>query len=262
MHVQRDPQPGHVPSREWAKTNGLELDPFTVHDLWRTGSTILNELGFNSDWIEKCLAYEDGRSSRGIYNKAEHAVRRRHMPQEWADMVGLGGGEGTHSDADAAIDDDAYDPGLTSTGRCLRCRTSGEGARSSCVESEEVRRASSQASTSYASQTTHRAVMLKRRGNSPRRSILWMVVSATGTIVRDSWRRMARRSGRTAGTKNGPGSPRIVCKAAERWGTEIPGLSSIRFTVSTPFAVEVAMPMARTFFDVLAGVTACASLKQ
>lgn len=72
---------------ERAKTNGLELDPFTAHDLRRTGSTILNELGFNSDWIEKCMAHEDGRSSRDIYNKAEYAVQRRHMLQEWADMV-------------------------------------------------------------------------------------------------------------------------------------------------------------------------------
>jgi integrase len=29
------------------------LSHFTVHDLRRTGSTLLNELGFNSDWIEK-----------------------------------------------------------------------------------------------------------------------------------------------------------------------------------------------------------------
>ena len=58
-----------------------------MHDLRRTGSTILNELGFNSDWIEKCLAHEDGRSSRGVYNKAEYAEQRRHMLQEWADMV-------------------------------------------------------------------------------------------------------------------------------------------------------------------------------
>lgn len=72
---------------ERAKANGLALDPFTVHDLRRTGSTILNELGFNSDWIEKCLAHEDGRSSRGVYNKAEYAEQRRHMLQEWADMI-------------------------------------------------------------------------------------------------------------------------------------------------------------------------------
>ena len=72
---------------ERAKTNSLPLEPFTVHDLRRTGSTILNELGFNSDWIEKCLAHEDGRSSRGVYNKAEYAEQRRHMLQEWADMI-------------------------------------------------------------------------------------------------------------------------------------------------------------------------------
>ena len=72
---------------ERAKKEGLPLEPFTVHDLRRTGSTLLNELGFNSDWIEKCLAHEDGRSSRGIYNKAEYEHQRRHMMQEWADMV-------------------------------------------------------------------------------------------------------------------------------------------------------------------------------
>jgi integrase len=70
-----------------AKQHKQPLEPFTVHDLRRTGSTILNELGFNSDWIEKCLAHEDGRSSRGVYNKAEYADQRRHMLQEWADMI-------------------------------------------------------------------------------------------------------------------------------------------------------------------------------
>jgi integrase len=72
---------------ERAKDQGLPLAPFTVHDLRRTASTLLNELGFNSDWIEKCLAHEDGRSSRGIYNKAEYEVQRRHMMQEWADIL-------------------------------------------------------------------------------------------------------------------------------------------------------------------------------
>lgn len=72
---------------EQAKKEGLPLEPFTVHDLRRTGSTLLNELGFNSDWIEKCLAHEDGRSSRGIYNKAEYEHQRRHMMQEWANLI-------------------------------------------------------------------------------------------------------------------------------------------------------------------------------
>ncbi len=72
---------------ELAEETGLPLEPFTVHDLRRTGSTLLNELGFNRDWIEKSLAHEDRRSSRGVYNKAEYADQRRHMLQEWADMI-------------------------------------------------------------------------------------------------------------------------------------------------------------------------------
>lgn len=74
-------------AHEHAEDAGLPLEPFTVHDLRRTGSTLLNELGFNRDWIEKSLAHEDRRSSRGVYNKAEYADQRRHMMQEWADMI-------------------------------------------------------------------------------------------------------------------------------------------------------------------------------
>ena len=43
-------------------------------------------MGFNSDWIEKCLAHEE-RSSRGVYNKAEFEMQRRHMAQEWSNAV-------------------------------------------------------------------------------------------------------------------------------------------------------------------------------
>jgi integrase len=86
---------------ERARQQGLPLEPFTVHDLRRTASTLLNELGFNSDWIEKCLAHEDGRSSRGVYNKAEYEVQRRHMLQEWANIV------------DAWIKGQKYTPGLS-----------------------------------------------------------------------------------------------------------------------------------------------------
>ncbi|MBR8184518.1 tyrosine-type recombinase/integrase [Burkholderia ambifaria] len=85
---------------ERAKIADLALEPFTVHDLRRTGSTLLNEVGFNRDWIEKCLAHEEGRSSRSIYNKAEYAEQRRHMLQEWADMV------------DAWINEQTYVPKL------------------------------------------------------------------------------------------------------------------------------------------------------
>tara|TARA_A100001391_G_scaffold37386_1_gene20516 strand:+ start:11780 stop:13036 length:1257 start_codon:yes stop_codon:yes gene_type:complete len=70
-----------------AGEQGLQLGHFTVHDLRRTGATLLNELGFNRDWIEKCLAHEEGRSSRGVYNKAEYEKQRRHMLQEWSDLI-------------------------------------------------------------------------------------------------------------------------------------------------------------------------------
>lgn len=51
-----------------------------------TASTLLHEAGFNSDWIEKCLAHEQ-RGVRAVYNKAEYASQRRDMLQQWADMV-------------------------------------------------------------------------------------------------------------------------------------------------------------------------------
>lgn len=68
------------------RARGDEFDSFTVHDLRRTASTQLHEAGFNSDWIEKCLAHEQ-RGVRAVYNKVECAAQRRTMLQGWADMV-------------------------------------------------------------------------------------------------------------------------------------------------------------------------------
>ncbi|MBK9361715.1 MAG: tyrosine-type recombinase/integrase [Rubrivivax sp.] len=65
---------------------GEDFEAFTVHDLRRTASTLLHEVGFDSDWIEKCLAHEQ-RGVRAIYNKAEYAEQRRTMLQTWADML-------------------------------------------------------------------------------------------------------------------------------------------------------------------------------
>lgn len=63
-----------------------DFESFSVHDLRRTASTQLHEAGFNSDWIEKCLAHEQ-RGVRAVYNKAEYAEQRRTMLQAWADML-------------------------------------------------------------------------------------------------------------------------------------------------------------------------------
>lgn len=59
---------------------------FTPHDLRRTGSTILNEQGYNPDWIEKALNHS-AKGIRGVYNRAQYAEQRRNMLQEWADWL-------------------------------------------------------------------------------------------------------------------------------------------------------------------------------
>lgn len=71
---------------ELAMKEDLPLESFCVHDLRRTASTLLHETGYNSDWIEKCLAHEQ-RGVRAVYNKAEYADQRRTMLQDWATMV-------------------------------------------------------------------------------------------------------------------------------------------------------------------------------
>lgn len=68
------------------RKKGEDFESFTVHDLRRTASSLLNEAGFNRDWVEKCLAHEEG-SIRGIYNKAVYSEQRRVMLQAWADMI-------------------------------------------------------------------------------------------------------------------------------------------------------------------------------
>jgi integrase len=60
---------------------------FTPHDLRRTGSTVLNEMGYNPDWIEKALNHS-AKGIRGVYNRAQYAEQRRKMLQEWADFLG------------------------------------------------------------------------------------------------------------------------------------------------------------------------------
>ena len=59
----------------------------TVHGFRSTASTVLNEKGFNRDWIEKQLAHEDG-SVRSVYNAAEWLDGRREMMNWWASYLG------------------------------------------------------------------------------------------------------------------------------------------------------------------------------
>lgn len=65
---------------------GVPIAPFTIHDLRRTGSTLLHEAGFSSDVIEKALNHTIG-GVRGVYNRAQYATQRKEMLQFWADYV-------------------------------------------------------------------------------------------------------------------------------------------------------------------------------
>jgi integrase len=62
------------------------MDPLTIHDLRRTGASLLSEHGWNKDWIEKALSHEK-EGIRAVYIIAEYAEQRKKMLQWWADYV-------------------------------------------------------------------------------------------------------------------------------------------------------------------------------
>jgi integrase len=64
----------------------VAMDPLTIHDLRRTGATLLTEKGFNKDVIEKALSHEVV-GIRAVYIIAEFADQRKKMLQWWADHV-------------------------------------------------------------------------------------------------------------------------------------------------------------------------------
>ena len=59
----------------------------TVHGFRHTASTLLNELGFNGDWIEKQLAHEQINQVRATYNKAQYLKERVRMVQAYANHL-------------------------------------------------------------------------------------------------------------------------------------------------------------------------------
>ncbi|MDR1086194.1 MAG: site-specific integrase [Deltaproteobacteria bacterium] len=65
---------------------GYPGDVVCPHGFRSMASTLLNEMGYNSDWIEKQLAHVSG-GVRAVYNRAEYLAERRRMMQEWADFL-------------------------------------------------------------------------------------------------------------------------------------------------------------------------------
>jgi len=62
-------------------------DKFTPHGLRGTGSTILNEMGYRPDVIEKQLDHQERNKTRASYNHADYFEERRVMMQEWANYL-------------------------------------------------------------------------------------------------------------------------------------------------------------------------------
>lgn len=57
------------------------------HGFRALASTILNEKGYNPDWIECQLAHQDGDKIRSAYNRAEYVLERKKMMQDYANML-------------------------------------------------------------------------------------------------------------------------------------------------------------------------------
>lgn len=66
---------------------GYQKDEMSVHGFRSIASTLLNELGYNRDWIERQLAHGERNEVRAAYNYAEYLSERRRMMQEWADYL-------------------------------------------------------------------------------------------------------------------------------------------------------------------------------
>jgi integrase len=66
---------------------GYGKNEMTVHGFRSMASTLLNEQGYNRDWIERQLAHGERNSIRAAYNYAEYLPERRKMMQEWADFL-------------------------------------------------------------------------------------------------------------------------------------------------------------------------------
>lgn len=66
---------------------GYNREEMTGHGFRSMASTLLNELGWNRDAIERQLAHGERDAVRAAYNFAEFLPERRKMMQAWADYL-------------------------------------------------------------------------------------------------------------------------------------------------------------------------------
>lgn len=66
---------------------GYSTEDMTGHGFRTMASTLLHELGWNTDAIERQLAHAERDPIKAAYNRAQHLPERRRMMQAWADYL-------------------------------------------------------------------------------------------------------------------------------------------------------------------------------
>ncbi|GHV54378.1 hypothetical protein FACS1894206_07040 [Deltaproteobacteria bacterium] len=66
---------------------GFSKDEMSFHGFRSMASTVLNEKGYNRDWIERQLAHSERNGVRAAYNHADYLAERRKMMQVWANYL-------------------------------------------------------------------------------------------------------------------------------------------------------------------------------
>ena len=66
---------------------GYEKHEMSAHGFRAMASTLLNEMGYRPDIIERQLAHGDTDKVRAVYNRAAYMDERRAMMQAWADYL-------------------------------------------------------------------------------------------------------------------------------------------------------------------------------
>jgi len=66
---------------------GFDGQTMSAHGFRTVASTLLHEMGYPSDVIERQLAHKERNAIKDAYNRAQHLPERRTMMQAWADYL-------------------------------------------------------------------------------------------------------------------------------------------------------------------------------
>jgi integrase len=65
----------------------LDFKDFSAHGIRATGSTMLHDMAFRPEIIERQLAHQERSKTKRSYNRATYLEERRVMVQKWADFI-------------------------------------------------------------------------------------------------------------------------------------------------------------------------------